>query len=115
MEDRCAKQVRNAGTWPTFHQCRRTKNLTLENGKYWCKQHLPSFVQQKRDEKYRKFKLGIDQRITLENRKQRGLKVIETIESNLIMLDKIRTAIYLDKNIQYKDIWSKIIQAMDEE
>lgn len=51
---RCAEDVRDAGRWPSYHQCTR-KNGHGPHGA-WCRQHDPVAVTAKRDAEYSKRK-----------------------------------------------------------
>lgn len=52
--DRCAEDVRDAGPWPSYHQCAR-KNGHGPHGA-WCKQHDPVAVKAKREASTAKWK-----------------------------------------------------------
>lgn len=47
-EERCAKQIYQAGSWHTY-PCSR-KGIIEEDGSLWCKQHAPSSVATRRAE-----------------------------------------------------------------
>lgn len=40
---KCCEQVRDAGVWPRYHQCRKAAAV-VEGGAAYCKQHAPSAV-----------------------------------------------------------------------
>lgn len=48
IKNRCYKSVPSKGLSMHFHQCTR-KGKFLEEGKWWCETHAPSYVKARRD------------------------------------------------------------------
>lgn len=46
--NQCCQQVREAGSWPRFHQCSR-KSVVVREGKAYCAQHDPVKVASKQN------------------------------------------------------------------
>ena len=59
--DKCAAAVSDGGSWPRWHQCRR-KGVNTEAGHVWCRQHTPSLVKARDDERNGQWKREWDER-----------------------------------------------------
>lgn len=88
---RCHQMV-----WDQFHhhQCMR-RSVVEEDGKRWCRQHLPSVVKARRDEVTRKYKAKDDQRMLLHSTRDRLITAVLEAEQVLdaVPVEDLRQAI----------------------